>query len=128
VEPVCIEGITRIAVDYETTRLRERLARHHGRNTDSMFRTWIDVWLRPEFRRWSIEEYLPAIECPVLVVQGEDDAYGTLKQVDAVVTRIKGPAESLLLEHCGHSPHSERPDEVLEASARFVLKTLHAGR
>jgi pimeloyl-ACP methyl ester carboxylesterase len=128
VEPVCIEGITRIAADYETTRLRERLARHHGRNTDSMFRTWTDVWLRPEFRRWNIEEYLPAIECPVLVVQGEDDAYGTLKQVDAVVTRVKGPAESLLLQHCGHSPHSERPDEVLGAAARFVQKTLDVER
>jgi pimeloyl-ACP methyl ester carboxylesterase len=128
VEPVCIEGIARIAADYETTPLRERLARHHGRNTDSMFRTWTDVWLRPEFREWNIEEYLPAIECPVLVVQGEDDAYGTLKQVDAVVTGVRGPAESMLLQHCGHSPHSERPDEVFEAVARFVRKTLDAGR
>jgi pimeloyl-ACP methyl ester carboxylesterase len=128
VEPACVEGITRIAADYETTSLRERLARHHGRNADSMFRTWTDVWLRPEFRQWNIEEYLPAIECPVLVVQGEDDAYGTLEQVDAVVTRVKGPAESLLLPHCGHSPHSERPDEVLEAAGRFVQKTLDAGR
>jgi pimeloyl-ACP methyl ester carboxylesterase len=128
VEPVCIEGITRIAADYETTRLRERLARHHGRNTDSMFRTWTDVWLRPEFRLWNIEEYLPAIECPVLVVQGEDDAYGTLEQVDAVVTRVTGPAESLLLPHCGHSPHSERPDDVLAAAVLFVRKTLDAGR
>jgi len=128
VEPVCIEGITRIAADYETTRLRERLARHHGRNTDSMFRTWTDVWLRPEFRQWNIEEYLPAIECPVLVVQGEDDQYGTVKQVDAVVTQVKGQAESLLLQQCGHSPHSERPDEVLEAAARFIQKTLDAER
>jgi pimeloyl-ACP methyl ester carboxylesterase len=64
----------------------------------------------------------------VLVVQGEDDAYGTLRQVDAVVTQVSGPAESLLLEHCGHSPHSEQPDEVLEAAARFVRKTLVAGR
>ncbi|MFI5182738.1 MAG: alpha/beta fold hydrolase, partial [Thermoanaerobaculia bacterium] len=118
----------RIAADYETTRLRERLARHHGRNTDSMFRTWTDVWLRPEFRQWNIEEYLPAIECPVLVVQGEDDEYGTLEQVDAVVTRVKGPAESFLLEHCGHSPHSERPDEVLEAAASFLREALGAQR
>ena len=128
VEPVCIEGITRIAADYETTRLRERLARHHGRNTDSMFRTWTDVWLRPEFRQWNIEEYLPAIECPVLVVQGQDDEYGTLAQVDAVATRVKGQAETLLLEHCGHSPHSERPDEVLGVAASFLKKVLRAQR
>jgi pimeloyl-ACP methyl ester carboxylesterase len=124
VEPVCIESITRIARAYETTRLRERLARYHGGNTDSMFRTWTDVWLRPEFRRWNIEEYLPAIESPVLVVQGEDDEYGTVRQVDAVVTQVCGPAKSLVLAHCGHSPHSERLDEVLKTAGRFVRQTL----
>jgi pimeloyl-ACP methyl ester carboxylesterase len=128
VEPICIESITRIARAYETTRLRERLARYHGGNTDSMFRTWTDVWLRPEFRRWNIEEYLPAIESPVLVVQGEDDEYGTLRQVDAVVTQVRGPAKSLVLARCGHSPHSERPDEVLEAAGRFIRQTLDLGR
>jgi pimeloyl-ACP methyl ester carboxylesterase len=128
VEPICIESITRIARAYETTRLRERLARYHGGNTDSMFRTWTDVWLRPEFRRWNIEEYLPAIESPVLVVQGEDDKYGTVRQVDAVVTQVSGPAKSLVLAHCGHSPHSERPDEVLETTGRFIRQTLDLGR
>ena len=122
VEPLSIEGITRITTDYETTRLKERLARHHGGNTDSMFRGWSDVWLSPGFRKWNIEEYLPAIECPVLVVQGEDDRYGTLEQVDAVVKKVGGPAESLILPHCGHSPHSEQPEEVLEAATRFIRK------
>lgn len=128
VEPATIEGITRIAGGYETTGLRERLARHHGDNADSMFRSWADVWLRPGFRQWNIEEYLPAIECPVLVVQGEDDPYGTLRQVDAVVTQVRGSAEALVLPHCGHSPHAERPDEVREAATRFVRKAFDAGR
>jgi len=128
VEPVCIESISRIARAYDTTRLREQLARYHGSNTDSMFRTWTDVWLRPEFRQWNIEEYLPAIESPVLVVQGEDDKYGTVRQVDAVVTQVSGSAKSLVLAHCGHSPHSERPDEVLEAAGRFIRQTLDLGR
>jgi pimeloyl-ACP methyl ester carboxylesterase/predicted kinase len=123
VEPVCVESIARIAAESERTGLRERLARHHGRNTDSMFRTWTDVWLRPEFRRWNIEEYLPAIEAPVLVIQGEDDEYGTVRQVDAVLAGVSGPAESLLLR-CGHSPHRDRPDEVLEAAARFIRRAL----
>jgi pimeloyl-ACP methyl ester carboxylesterase len=128
VEPVCVERIARIAEEYETNRLRERLARYHGGNTDSMFKTWTDVWLRPEFLQWNIEEYLPAIESPVLVVQGEDDEYGTLRQVDAVMTQVNGPSESLVLARCGHSPHSDRPDEVLEAAARFVKQTLDLGR
>jgi pimeloyl-ACP methyl ester carboxylesterase len=128
VEPICVESIARIAEAYETTRLRERLARYHGGNTDSMFRTWTAVWLRPEFRLWNVEEYLPAIESPVLVVQGEDDEYGTLRQVEAVVTRVGGPAESLVLAHCRHSPHSERPDEVLEAASRFIRQRLDLER
>ena len=127
VEPVCIESIQRIAEAYENTRLRERLARHHGDNTDSMFRTWTDAWLRPEFRQWNVEEYLPAIASPVLVVQGEEDEYGTLRQVDAVLTQVSGPARSLVLARCGHSPHSDRPDEVLEAVGLFLRQTLSAG-
>jgi pimeloyl-ACP methyl ester carboxylesterase len=124
VEAICTEKIARIAEEYKTTRLGERLARYHGANTDSMFRTWTDVWLRPEFQRWNIHECLPAIQSPVLVVQGEDDEYGTLAQVDAVLTQVKGPAESLVLPRCGHSPHTALADEVLEAGSRFVRQAL----
>jgi pimeloyl-ACP methyl ester carboxylesterase len=124
VEPVCVESIARIAQAYETNRLREKLGRYHGDNTDSMFRTWTDVWLRPEFRTWNIEEYLPSIESPVLVVQGEDDEYGTIRQVEAVVTQVSGLARSLVLARCGHSPHSDQRDAVLEAAGRFVRETL----
>jgi pimeloyl-ACP methyl ester carboxylesterase len=128
VESICVESIARTARAYERTRLRERLARYHGDNTDSLFRTWTDVWLTPEFQHWNIEEYLPAIESPVLVVQGEDDEYGTVRQVDAVVTQVSGPARSLMLARCGHSPHSDQPDEVLEAAGRFIRQTLDRGR
>ena len=124
VESLCVERIARIAEEYETTRLRERLARHHGANTDSMFRSWTDIWLRPEFARWNIEESLPSILCPVLVVQGEDDDYGTLAQVDAVLIQVKGPVQSRVLPRCGHSPHSQRPSEVLEAAGQFLRRAL----
>ena len=124
VEPVCLESIARVAGAYETTGLRERLARHHGSRTDSMFRAWTEAWLRPEFRQWNIEEYLPGLESPVLVVQGENDQYGTARQVDAVMTQVGGPAQSLLLVGCGHAPHLEKPDQVLEAAARFLRQAL----
>ncbi len=127
IETVCVERIQRLKEEYETTRLRERLARYHGADTDSMFRTWTDVWLNPEFPQWNIEEYLPAITAPVLVVQGEDDEYGTLKQVDAVLRQVNGPAKSLVLAKCGHSPHSDQRDAVLEAVTQFVRKTLGLG-
>ena len=127
VEAICTEKIARIAEEYETTRLRERLARYHGANTDSMFRTWTEVWLKPEFARWNIEESLPAIQSPVLVVQGEDDEYGTPAQVEAVLRQVKGPAESLVLPRCGHSPHTTHADEVLEAGSRFIREALRVG-
>lgn len=124
VEPVCVESIARMEEAYGTTDLRQRLARRHGENTDSMFRTWTDVWLRSEFLRWNIEEYLSAIDSPVLVVQGEDDEYGTIRQVEAVVSQVRGPAESLVLPRCGHSPHKDRPDRVLDAAAGFIRRSL----
>ena len=110
----------------EMAGMRHRLARHHGANTDSMFQTWAEVWLNPEFQHWNIEEYLSPIEAPLLVIQGKEDEYGTLKQVDAVVTQARGPAESLLLADCGHSPHRDQPDRVMSSTRRFVRRILRA--
>jgi pimeloyl-ACP methyl ester carboxylesterase len=120
VEPVCIESITQTHRTYETTDLGERLSRHHGANTDAMFRSWTDVWLRPEFRAWNIEEYLKPITVPLLAIQGEDDEYGTLAQLEAVSSQVSGPAQRLVLPRCGHSPHRDQPEAVLEAAASFI--------
>jgi pimeloyl-ACP methyl ester carboxylesterase len=124
VEPVTVEGVRRIAAEYGTTRLAERLRRHHGVNAEPLFRAWAGIWLSPEFRAWNIEEHLPAILCPLLVVQGEDDPYGTLRQVEAIVGKVRGPASTLVLPGCGHSPHAERPEVVLGAAAGFIRRTL----
>jgi pimeloyl-ACP methyl ester carboxylesterase len=114
VEPICLESIRRVS---HNMRLRERLSRHHP---PLMFESWCDVWLRPEFAEWNIEEYLPRITDPVLIIQGENDVYGTVKQVEAIVSQVRGPATTLVLPNCGHSPHSERLEEVLAAVTRFV--------
>ncbi|MFI5175307.1 MAG: alpha/beta fold hydrolase [Terriglobia bacterium] len=111
---------------YESTGLRKRLARYHGANTDSMFRTWTKVWLRPDFRQWNIEEYLTGIEAPLLVIQGEEDEYGTLQQADTVVTQVRGHAESLVLASCGHSPHRDQPKQVMSATVQFIRQILNA--
>jgi pimeloyl-ACP methyl ester carboxylesterase len=120
VEEAALAGIRRTIEAYETTNLPERLARHHGERTDALVRAWAEIWLRPEFRTWNIEESLPSISCPVLVIQGEDDQYGTLRQVDAIATQVRGAVQPLVLTKCGHSPHSERPKEVLAAAAGFI--------
>ncbi|HET9211720.1 MAG TPA: alpha/beta hydrolase [Thermoanaerobaculia bacterium] len=119
-EPHGLASIARMRELYRDTDLRDRLARHHGGNVDVAFRGWNDVWLDPEFEAWNIEEYLPAIRVPVLILQGEDDEYGTWAQVEAIERQSGGPVESIAISQCGHSPHREQPEIALRAMADFV--------
>jgi pimeloyl-ACP methyl ester carboxylesterase len=114
VEDRSIAGIEAATVAYEHGDLRRRLTRHHD-DVDGAFRGWNDVWLSPSFRSWDITGVLPAITCPVLVVQEQDDPYGTLAQVDAIERGVSGPVERLVLPGTGHSPHLDHPDEVIAA-------------
>lgn len=110
-----IAAIDRIFGDGD---LRDRMGRHHT-DPEVTFRNWADVWLDPAFRDWDITAELPAITCPVLAVQGDDDEYGSAAHVETVRERASGPVEVLML-HCGHSPHLELPDPVADAVTRFV--------
>ena len=121
VEDICISSIVAAREAFETTDLPERLGKYH-RDPRKTFRLWCDAWLDPRFRAWNIEEYLPGICCAVLAIQGEDDAYGTMAQLDAIARQVKGPCELLKLPGCGHSPQREQPEAVLSAVARFVRK------
>lgn len=120
VEDLSIHGIEAAKVNYETGKLREGLTRYHGENVEEAFWGWNNTWLNPEFRDWNIEEFLPGVSVPTLVIQGEDDAYGTLKQVEAIVAQVSGPVEKFVIPACGHSPHSEKPEETLSAMAGFI--------
>jgi pimeloyl-ACP methyl ester carboxylesterase len=119
VEPRSREGIEAAAVAYDTTELRDRLARHHA-DVDVAFRGWNDVWLSPEFAAWDITSSLPSVTCPTLVIQEEDDSYGTLAQLDAIEAGAGGPVTRLVLPGAGHSPHVDRPDEVIDAIVRHL--------
>jgi pimeloyl-ACP methyl ester carboxylesterase len=106
---------------YSTTDLRVRLAKYHD-DVDAAFYGWSDVWLDPAFRQCSIEDHLPRITCPVLVIQGEDDEYGTRRQVDAIAAGVGGSAATLMLTGCGHAPHRDQREVVLERVARFIAE------
>lgn len=121
VEDISIQGIAQAKTDYDRGELRRRLGRYHA-DVDHAFRGWNDVWLSPEFRSWNIEEFLPGITCPILAIQGTDDQYGTLAQLDAIQSRVKGPFERLVLDRCGHSPHRDRESATREAMARFIAR------
>jgi pimeloyl-ACP methyl ester carboxylesterase len=120
VEDISVTSIGAASASYETGELRARLARHQGANVDGAFRGWNGAWLDPGFRSWNIEEYLPRVRVPSLVVQGEDDAYGTLAQLDAIERGSSGPVTRLVLPRCGHAPHRDRPEDVLSAVTAFL--------
>ena len=119
VEDLSVQSIAEAKVKFETTNLAEKLARHH-RDAARTFWGWNNIWLNPDFRRWNIEEYLPRITCPILVIQGLDDQYGTMAQPEAIARQSRGPVEILRLADCRHSAHRDQPDAVLDALARFV--------
>jgi pimeloyl-ACP methyl ester carboxylesterase len=120
VEDLSVASIAEAREAFETTDLRERMARHH-RDAEATFRLWNDIWLAPEFRAWNIEDVLPRVTAPVLLIQGEHDQYGTLAQVEAVRDGVAGPAELVVLD-ARHAPHLEAPEETLQAAARFVRR------
>lgn len=120
VEEVTLTGIRAAKHLYETTDLPQRLATYHGANTDAMFRGWCDTWLRPDFRDWNLEAELPRIVCPLLVMQGEDDEYGTLAQVQVIARGVSGPVETVLIPDCAHVPHHQARPRVLAEMTRFI--------
>jgi pimeloyl-ACP methyl ester carboxylesterase len=125
VEDVSIASIAAARDAYANGGLRERLARYH-RDVDSAFRGWNDVWLSPEFRDWNIESYVAAIDCPILLIQGRDDEYGTLAQFDAIEHRTAAKVSRLVLDDCGHSPQRDQPEATLNAIAAFISEMLRS--
>jgi len=118
VEDISVASIARTRDSYLNSDLRIKLARYHD-DVHSAFWGWNDIWLDPEFRCWNIETLLPQITCPLLAIQGVDDEYGTMAQIDGIVRAVPH-AQLLKLEHCGHSPHRDQPQVVLDAVRRVV--------
>ncbi|HEX3136302.1 MAG TPA: alpha/beta hydrolase, partial [Casimicrobiaceae bacterium] len=114
VEDMSIASIDEVRRQYETTDLREKLARRHA-DPDAAFRGWNDVWLAPAFRSWNIEACLPGVRCPLLLIQGRDDEYGSAAQLDAIERQVGGKVARIELADCRHSPHRDQPEATLAA-------------
>ena len=119
VEDLSVASIAEAKTSFGTTDLPEKLARHH-RDAAQTFWGWNDIWLHPDFRRWNIEESLPRITCPILAIQGLDDQYGNMAQVQAIARQAGGPVEILPLADCRHSPQRDQAEATLAAIAGFV--------
>jgi pimeloyl-ACP methyl ester carboxylesterase len=120
VEPLTLEGIRKTVATYETRHLEQRLARYHGVKGRKLFFAWADTWQSASFRSWNIEKYLGMIQCPALIIQGQEDPYGSARQVESIVTGIGSQATPMLIPACGHNPHRDTPGSVREAIAAFV--------
>jgi pimeloyl-ACP methyl ester carboxylesterase len=120
VEDLSVHSIEQAKYAYRSTELRRKLARHHE-DVDSAFWGWNDIWLDPAFRHWNIEALLPSIRVPVLAVQGHNDEYGTMAQVDGLAAQVP-QAQVLRLDDCAHSPHRDRPEAVRQATIEFIQK------
>jgi pimeloyl-ACP methyl ester carboxylesterase len=121
VEEVTLAGIRAAKTTWETTDFPKKLARYHHAQTERVFADWNDTWLSPAFRDWNIESYLPKIRCPVLAIQGEDDEYATMRQIDVIAEQVPG-TQLLKLPRCGHSPHRDQEAAVLDALSAFVRR------
>jgi pimeloyl-ACP methyl ester carboxylesterase len=119
VEDLSVKSIAEAKLAFEGTDLPQKLARYHA-DPAKTFRGWNDIWLHPDFRSWNIEEALPRISCPILAIQGFDDEYGTMAQLEAIAKQTGGPIELLRLADCRHSPHRDQPGVVIEAVSRFI--------
>lgn len=118
VEDVSINSIAQARVDYQTTGLRSQLARYHD-DVDSAFWGWNDIWLNPSFRHWKLTQAIKTITCPLLAVQGLEDEYGTLEQIHGI-KRVLPATQLLELADCGHSPHRDQPDALIDACSTFI--------
>lgn len=120
VEAETLAGIRAARQVWDDTDWPHKLARYH-RDAPRVFSDWNDCWLSPPFRNWNIEEYLPKIRCPVLAIQGEDDEYATMRQIDVIAEQVPG-TELLKLPKCGHSPQRDQEALVIDALAAFVSR------
>jgi pimeloyl-ACP methyl ester carboxylesterase len=124
VEDISVTSIADIKQAYETTDLKSKLARWHS-DVDNAFYGWNGVWLDPRFRNWDISEFLAYIRVPVAIVQGGNDQYGTIRQVEIAQEECYCPVDVTIVPNAGHSPHREAPEATLNAISEFAGRILH---
>jgi pimeloyl-ACP methyl ester carboxylesterase len=124
VEDVSVTSIAEIKQAYETTNLKSKLARWHS-DVDNAFYGWNGAWLDPRFRNWDISEFLAYIRVPLAILQGANDQYGTLRQVEIAQEECYCPVDVTIVPDAGHSPHRDAPEASLNAIAEFAGRILH---
>ena len=123
VEDISVISIADIKTAYETLGLKAKLARWH-RDVDNAFYGWNSAWLDPQFRDWDISEYLAYIRVPIAILQGVDDAYGTMRQIEIAREECYCPVDVTVIPGAGHQPHREALGVTLDAIQEFANAVL----
>lgn len=123
VDDKTLQGIRAAVQDFHKGKL-DGLFKYHADKTVAVFDAWHLTWLSDWFQCWSIEYVLPSIECPLLILQGTDDSYGTVDQVETIASKVSGKCRKLMIENCGHSPHHDQKETVRDVMAGFIRSNL----
>ena len=124
VEELSLQSIEQARVAFEKTELPKKLGRYHD-NAASAFWGWNDIWLSPEFKKWNIETYVANVNCESLLIQSDNDPYGTLAQIEIIEKLSPAPTQRVILRDCGHSPHVDHASTTLEKIVHFVEDILN---
>ena len=120
-EEMGLAEIAKAKQAFETGDLRDRMAKHHN-DPDHTFRGWNDAWLAPAFAAWNVAEVIDYLRIPALAIQGRQDQYGTLAQINELETRAYSPVDVVILDDCRHAPHQDQPEQTLAAIAEFAAR------
>lgn len=113
-------GIVQAKSFYQDPQKFEKLKKYHGEKTTWVFKAWTDTWLSKEFQNWSLLTHLTEVLCPVLVIHGDKDEYGSLTFPDGIATTVAGPSKKVIVANCGHIPHREHEKQVLSEVKTFL--------
>ena len=121
-DDMMIAGAQRATGQWAHGVLRKMLIKHHEDNAEMLLTGWLDWWRHARRQDWHMIHDLERITCPVLAIQGSEDAYGTPDQVKKICESVAGPSESLFLKGVGHDPHHEAPDRILQETIDWMAK------
>ena len=127
VEDLTLKSIEQARIAFETTELPTKLGRYHE-DVASAFWGWNDIWLSPEFTKWDIQMYVEKLSCESLLIQSDNDPYGTLAQIEVIEKLSPAPTQRVILKDCGHSPHFDQSNVTIDAIAKFVEDSLREDR
>lgn len=127
VEDLTLEGVGQAKRMFQRPGEIERLQKWHGDKASWVLHAWTDVWLSERFRDWSLLPVIGDVKCPVLAIHGDRDEYGSVAFPKFIAEKSAGPAELMIMPSCGHMPHKEKPQQVIDAAQRFLAGQLKRG-